>query len=1186
MTESADHVASRFLRLEPICEQFEAVWLEALSGNSDRPRIEQFISDSSDEDRAILLRELLAVEIDFRQQAGETPSPDDYDGRLSDEADHAVLLQAFGPEAADPVATQPGRIGPIEPAVPLAPAADTDAVAGPSQDTSLRDQPTLPPASPASTVAEPPASDTADQPALDQFEIPGYEILSELGRGGMGVVYRARDSRLKRDVAIKMILAGSHAGPEQLARFQREAEAVAQLQHPNIVQIHEVGEHKGLPYLSLEYVPGGSLDEKTSNQPQPPKDAAQLVETLSRAVHAAHQGSIIHRDLKPANILLTSEGTPKITDFGLAKRLEGDSIATKSGSLIGTPSYMAPEQAGDKHGKIGPPTDVYALGAILYYLLTGRPPFQSVNPLDTVLQVLESDPVPPGQLIAGVDRDLETVTLKCLEKDPQRRYKTASELAEDLTHWLDGEPIEARPVTWMERSWRWCKRKPAVAALWSTAVLLLLTLGIGGLSLAFLESAHAREQTHLRETADRSADNEKKARADAETARQDEATARNQAEKNFEAAQQTVDEFLTEVSQSDLLNEPQMEPLRRQLLEKARTYYQKFIQQQTDDPKLKRKLGDAHVRLGNILRQLGEHEAAIAEVRQAIGIRQQLVKEHPDVPEYANRLAISYNNLGVLLRSTGKSQEAATAYGKAREIRERLVKEHPDVPVYANGLAASYNNLGILLGSTGQSDEAATAYGKASEIRERLFKEHPDVPEYANDLAMSYNNLGNLLQSTGTSQEAATAYGKAREIRERLVKEHPDVPEYASGLAGLYSNLGVLLRSTGKSQEAATAYGKAIAIYEPLVKEHSDVPAYANDLASSYFNLGGFLQITGKSEAAATAYGKAREIFERLVKEHPGVPKYANDLASAYNNLGVLLDDLGKSQAAATAYGKAREIRERLVKEHPDVPKYANDLASAYNNLGVLLRSTGKSQEAATAYGKASEIYKRLVKEHPDVPEYVNNLARSYLNSGLLEQGRRRYGKAIAHFERSLKLLRSLKKDGQLARRLARAIPHAEQQVAICQRAERAIEELSYALAQPAEQAAGLLSIRGSALAERGHHAGAAESGEKLAGLVPPKDQPSAKATNLYNAACLLSLSSSAAAGDKKLPEPKRKELAERYAVRAVELLGQARLAGFFKNPKNIAHLTKDSDLGALRTRADYKKFLHELQSTPQPQPN
>jgi WD40 repeat protein/serine/threonine protein kinase len=305
-------------------------------------------------------------------------------------------------------------------------------------------------------------------------QVPGYEVLAELGRGGMGVVYRARHVQLDRLVALKMILAGSHAGAEARTRFKAEAEAVARLQHPNVVQIYDVGEHEGLPFLALEFCPGGSLADRLDGTPLPPPAAAALAETLAWGVHAAHQAGIIHRDLKPGNVLLGADGTPKITDFGLAKKLDESAGPTRPGAILGTPSYMAPEQAGATavsqqavavSREVGPAADVYALGAILYELLTGRPPFKGATPMNTVLQVLTCEPVPLRLLVPKVPRDLETVCLKCLQKDPTRRYPSAQALADDLRRYQDGRPIQARPVGAAGKLWRWCRRNPGVASL-------------------------------------------------------------------------------------------------------------------------------------------------------------------------------------------------------------------------------------------------------------------------------------------------------------------------------------------------------------------------------------------------------------------------------------------------------------------------------------------------------------------------------------------------------------------------------------------------------------------------------------------------------------------------------------------------------------------------------------------------
>jgi hypothetical protein len=404
-----DPAASDVRALERICDRFEGDWQ---SGR--RPSIEDYLTEAGGRERATLLGELLAVDLAYRRRAGESPVPEEYHDRFP--ADRELVEGAFG---------------------------------------ALRDADT----------SRTGASAMAGDPAGSVPTIPGYTVLEELGRGGMGVVFKATAEQLNRFVALKMILSGDLAGPEAAARFRAEAEAVAKLQHPQVVQIFRIGEHNGRPFLEVEYVEGGSLADRLDGRPQSPAAAARMVESLAAAVHHAHVRGIVHRDLKPANVLLTADGMPKITDFGLAKSLAADGGLTRTDSIIGSPSYMAPEQAGAAVRRIGPATDVYSLGAILYELVTGRPPFRAATVLDTLDQVRSAEPPSPSRIQPGLPIDLETICLKCLEKEPARRYATAEALAADLRRFGAGEPIAARPVGIVGRGLKWARRRPMTAGL-------------------------------------------------------------------------------------------------------------------------------------------------------------------------------------------------------------------------------------------------------------------------------------------------------------------------------------------------------------------------------------------------------------------------------------------------------------------------------------------------------------------------------------------------------------------------------------------------------------------------------------------------------------------------------------------------------------------------------------------------
>jgi WD40 repeat protein len=415
--------------VDDICTRFELAWKRG-----DRPRIEDYLDDSADVERPALLAEMVLLDLDYRRSLGEGCKAGDYRDRFP---------------GLDPAW--------LDRAIAAASAASADPGAGRG------------PASTWPETAVPPGSGDVRSRSFGD-----YSLTREIARGGMGVVYEAWQVGLERRVAVKMILAGAHASRDHLARFRTEARAVARLQHPHIVQVHEVGTHDGRPYLVLEYVAGGNLADHLGGRPQTAKDAARLVETLARAVHFAHEQGVVHRDLKPANILLTADGTPKIADFGLARCLDLDGGSTGTADVIGTPSFMAPEQAMGRGRAVGAAADVYALGAILYQMLTGRPPLVAPTPLETFQLVASEEPVPPRSLQRGLPRDLETICLMCLQKDPSRRYASAGDLADDLDRFLNDRPILARPAGLGERGWRWCRRNPAMATLTASVSVLLV----------------------------------------------------------------------------------------------------------------------------------------------------------------------------------------------------------------------------------------------------------------------------------------------------------------------------------------------------------------------------------------------------------------------------------------------------------------------------------------------------------------------------------------------------------------------------------------------------------------------------------------------------------------------------------------------------------------------------------------
>jgi serine/threonine protein kinase/tetratricopeptide (TPR) repeat protein len=949
-------------------------------------------------------------------------------------------------------------------------------------------------------------------PAAPGAAPPGYELLGELGRGGMGVVYKARQVSLNRTVALKMVLAGAHAGAEDLARFRTEAEAAARLQHPNIVQIHEVGEHQGAPFFSLEFVDGGSLAERLHGVPQPPREAAALVETLARAMHHAHRQGIVHRDLKPANVLLSVVGcqlsvvskesrlpsslttdnrqlttVPKIADFGLAKLLARDGAGqTHSGDLLGTPSYMAPEQAAGRLREVGPCTDVYALGAILYELLTGRPPFQGATALDTLAQVVAAEPVPPSRLQPKVRRDLETVCLKCLEKSPARRYATAEDLAEDLRRFLANEPVRARPVGPAERLGKWVRRRPALAALLGVIVVASLLL-LAGSWLAAVREGRQRAE----------------------------------AEENFRDALEAVEQLLAEVGEVDLADVPHLEPVRERLLRRALGFYQRFLARRGADPALRQETARVLGRVGDIQELLGKPGEAEPAYDQAIALLEPLAAGSPGAAGPRRELARCHHNRGVLLKKAGRAAEAEQAFRRALALRAELAGRQPAEPDDRQDLAASHYQLGALLAPlAGRRPDAEEAYGQALTVQERLGAEFPDRPRYRRDLARTLNNLGVLQKATGRP-EAEQSFGRARDLQRELTAQDPTAAGPRRDLARSCSNLATVLAAAGKRGPAVEAFGEAEGLLQGLAADFPAVPEYRHDLAGVQTNRGQLLQALGKTAEAETAFRAAVARSAALAEAGPGVPAYRQRLAAGQCNLAVLLEETGRPAEAEAAYRQALLVQERLAAEAPGVPDHQAGLGATLNNLARLLLWRGDLGEP----GQGAELV-------------LSGAAPPWGGLGALARGRLALAEARGCLDR--------------------AVAH--------DRAARDANPLSPQYRDYLRNDHALLAV---VLLRLGDHAGAAAAAEELPRLVP--DAPG----EYVRAAGFLARCVSPANGDERLPEGQRREVAQAYARRAVELLREAVSRGY----KDVNALKRLPEYEPLRGREDFQKLLRELES-------
>jgi eukaryotic-like serine/threonine-protein kinase len=767
-----------------------------------------------------------------------------------------------------------------------------------------------------------------------------YDILDELGRGGMGVVYLARDTRLGRLVALKMIRGSTFDAKEQQVRFLAEAQAIAQLRHPHIVQLYEIGTLEGRLYCALEYVPGGSLAKHLDGKPLPASQTAALVELVARAVHHAHQNNLIHRDLKPANILLmpnaecrmpnenktiasfdirhSSFGIPKVTDFGLAKRLDTTEGLTQTGLIVGTPHYMAPEQAQVGKKVLGPATDIYALGAILFECLTGRPPFLGESALEVIDALLNDEPVPPRRLVPQVPLDLETICLKCLQKEPARRYATAAALADDLGRFLRGEPIRARPVSRTERLWRWSRRNPLATAFLATLALGVLAMaGLAWWALDERDQA-ARHAQQAEENAERAARNERHA-ADqarlAEEKRQEADKQRLEADKqraealdNLKRAKRAVDNCFRLTQEHALFQGEEQKDRRAVLLEQAKPFYEQFVQQRSDDPEYLEAQADILNKLGLIYTQVGPWQKSEEAYRLAIVAYEKVFQRRPQGHALKSQLAAAWNNLAVLQNQQERSRDAMASYLRAEKLYQEFFQAQPQNYADQKNLSGLWRNLALLHSNVQQHQEALAYLTKAQQLDQRLVDAQPDQYQYR-------LNLANTLIARATLQMEIQRHGPARqdcrEARrhlESLAAELPSHLEVRQSLAACWQLEGYLCMARNQGREAIAAFTQA------------------------------------------------RQYFETVLAARPRNTPLAANLGEIYSYLGVLHSDLGNLREALTCFAQTQTLLEGVLAREPQLHRVRQPLHNAFARRAYMWSLLHRFTEAADDWRRAADL--------------------------------------------------------------------------------------------------------------------------------------------------------------------------------------------------------------------------------------
>jgi serine/threonine protein kinase/tetratricopeptide (TPR) repeat protein len=709
------------------------------------------------------------------------------------------------------------------------------------------------------------------------------------------------------------------------------------------------------------------------------RTAARLGVQAAEALEHAHQLGVVHRDVKPANLLVDGRGNLWVTDFGLAQFRNGPGL-TMTGDIVGTLRYMSPEQALAQPGHVDHRTDVYSLGATLYELLTLKPTFDGADRQELLRQIAFEEPCPPRRRSPAIPAELETIILKALAKSPGERYGTAQELADDLSRYLNDQPIRARRATLRQVLAKWARRHRGVVVTAGVAGLCGLLLAVVGL---------AANNWLIRQEQDRTE------------------RALQRAELNVQLAMEALDNVYLPMMEERLPRDRRQVDADRRLLGRALDFYQDVARANGNNPRLRQAVMVAWQRVGEIEAHLGHYDEGKRAHRRAIDLGERLAAESPTELSYRRAVASSHDCLASLLRLTGDRDEAARHLREAVDLGERLIADFPAVPDCRQRLANSHDQFGQLLHESGELAAAEEHYQQAQTLRARLAEDFPDAPGYRQDLAGSHNSLGNLLRQTGQWAAAEQHYRRALDLKTRLAACFADLPVYRRTLAMSHRNLADLLARRDR-EESARHFRLALDLQARLAAEFPAVPAYRLDLADTHGCLGRLMAEAGNRAAAAEHFGEAFTLYTGLAAEAPSVPVYRQYLAITQENLGKIRKDDGDVAAAQRHFRQALELERPRAGDPPPQPHQRECLAITHYNLGGLLAEQGDPAAAEPHLREALAIRTRVAAEFPKLPQYCQYLADSHRALGDLFWHSGDRGEAADHYRQALDLWTAL----------------------------------------------------------------------------------------------------------------------------------------------------------------------------------